>query len=118
MINSVLKTANNQTVEGIEFKILYQEDSMVMTQLKIERGARLADYANPSNHSACLLEGKVRVIVDGVSSEFVQGDCWCMGKNIYHTTEALEDSILLEVFNPEGEIEGFQNRRNISKLSN
>lgn len=118
MIDSFFKIGNNQIAEGIEFKILYQEDAMVMTQLKIQKGARLAGRINLSNHSACLLQGKVRVIVDGVASEFRQGDCWCMGKNISHTIEALEDLTVLEVFNPEGEIEGFQNRRDISKLSN
>jgi quercetin dioxygenase-like cupin family protein len=116
MLNSHFKIAYNQIVDGVKIKILHHDDSMIMTELVIQRGALLPEHFHQNNHSAYLLQGKIHVIVDDVVSEFIKGDSWCMKKNILHYTEALEDSVLLEVFGMEGEIEGFQTRTNVNKL--
>ncbi len=116
MLNSHFKIAYNQIVDGVKIKILHQDDSMIMTELVIQRGAMMPEHLHQSDHSAYLLQGKIEVIVDDVVSEFIKGDSWCMKKNILHYTEALEDSVLLEVFSMEGEIDGFQIRPNANKL--
>ncbi len=116
MFDSHFKIAYNKIVEGVKIRILYQDDSMIMTELVIQRGALLPEHFHQSDHSAYLLQGTILVIVDEVVSEFVQGDSWCMKKNVFHYTEALEDSVLLEVFTLEGEIEGFDVKRSANKL--
>lgn len=108
MLNSHFKIVYNQLTEGIDIKVLHQDESMIMTQLMIQRGTILPEHIHQSNHSSYLLQGKICIMADGNATQFVQGDSWCMEKNICHSTEALEDSILLEVFNPDGEIEGFK----------
>jgi quercetin dioxygenase-like cupin family protein len=80
---------------------------LIMSELMIQKGEVLPDHVHQSDHSAYLLQGKIRLVADGIASEFIQGDSWCMKKNICHSTEALDDSIVLEVFSHEGEIEGF-----------
>jgi len=107
MLNSHFQIVYNQMVEGIKIKILHRDDSMVMSELMIQKGAALPDHVHQSDHSAYLLKGKIRVIADNFASEFIQGDSWCMKRNICHYTEAIEDSVVLEVFSYEGEIEGF-----------
>jgi len=94
-------------IDGIKIKILHRDDSMVMSELMIQKGAVLPEHVHQSDHSAYLLQGKIRVIAGDIASKFIQGDSWCMKKNICHYTEALEDSVVLEVFSHEGEIEGF-----------
>lgn len=108
MLNSHFKIAFNQIVDDVKIKILHHDDSLIMTEFMIPKGAKLPEHVHQSDHSAYLLQGKILLIADDIISEFVKGDSWCMKKNITHHTEALEDSIVLEVFNPEGEIEGFQ----------
>ena len=108
MLNSHFEIAYNQIVDGIKIKILYHDDSMVMSELTIQKGAILPEHVHQSDHSAYLLQGKIRLVSDEIISEFIQGDSWCMKKNICHYTEALEDSVVLEVFNYEGSIEGFR----------
>lgn len=108
MLSSHFEIVYNQIVDGVKIKVLHHDDSMIMSEFMIKKGALLPEHVHQSNHSAYLLQGKIRLIADNITSEFVKGDSWCMKKNITHHTEALEDSIVLEVFNPEGEIEGFQ----------
>lgn len=108
MLSSHFEIVFNQIVDGVKIKVLHRDDSMIMTEFMIQKGALLPEHVHQSDHSAYLLQGKIRLIADDIASEFVQGDSWCMKKNICHHTEALEDSVVLEVFSPEGEIEGFQ----------
>lgn len=108
MLSSHFEIVYNQIVDGVKIKVLHRDNSMIMTEFVIKKGALLPEHVHQSNHSAYLLQGKIRLIADNIASEFVKGDSWCMKKDITHHTEALEDSIVLEVFNPEGELEGFQ----------
>lgn len=103
MYSSHFEIAHNQITEGVKIKVLHQEDSMLMTEFVLQKGSLLPEHIHQSEHSAYLLQGKIRMVIDGISSEFVQGDSWCINKNICHYTEALEDSRVLELFNPENE---------------
>jgi len=111
MLNSHFEIVYNQFVDGIEIKILHHDDSMVMSELIINKGSFLPEHVHQSDHSAYLLKGKIHVVSGDIVSEFIHGDSWCMKKNISHYTEAIEDSVVLEVFSYEGEIEGFQIRQ-------
>lgn len=111
MFNSHFEIAYNQIVDGVKIKILHHDDSMIMSELTIQKGSLLPEHFHLSDHSAYLLQGEIRVIADGIISEFSQGDSWCMKKNICHYTEALDDSVVLEVFGHNGEIEGFPIRQ-------
>jgi quercetin dioxygenase-like cupin family protein len=111
MLNSHFKIAYNQIDDDVKIKILHHDDSMIMTEFMIQKGAKLPEHVHQSDHSAYLLQGKIRLVADNIISEFVKGDSWCMKKNICHHTEALEDAIVLEVFSHDGDIEGFRIRQ-------
>jgi len=103
MYSSHYEIVNNQLVDGVKIKISHQDDSMLMTEFTLPKGVFLPEHIHLSDHSAYLLKGKIRLIADGVVSDFFQGDSWCIGKNICHYTEALDDSVILEVFSSENE---------------
>jgi quercetin dioxygenase-like cupin family protein len=107
MANSHFKIEYNQIVDGIEMKIIHQENDLVMTEMNILKGIRFPPHVHQSDHSGYLVKGKIQVVADGIVSVFVAGDSWCLRKEIVHYTEALDDSVVLEVFSYEGEIEGF-----------
>ena len=116
MLNSHFEIVYNQIVDDVKIKILHRDDSMVMSELMIQKGALLPEHVHQSDHSAYILQGRIQMVADGIISEFVQGDSWCIKKNICHYTEALEDSVVFEVFCPEGEIEGFQINQRASEI--
>jgi quercetin dioxygenase-like cupin family protein len=90
--------AHNQIDDGIKIKVTRQEGSIQMTELELQKGTLLPEHMHRSEHSGYILKGKIRMFIDGVPREMVQGDSWCIGKNICHYTEALEDSVVIEVF--------------------
>ncbi len=94
-------------VDGVDMKIIHQENNLVMTELNLRKGVCLPEHVHQSDHSAYLVKGKIQVVANGIVSVFTTGDSWCMKKEMVHTTEAIEDSVVLEVFNPYGETEGF-----------
>ena len=98
MFSAHFEIVYTQLIEGVKIKILHQDESMVMTEFVLQKGARLPEHSHQSSHSAYLLQGKICLTTDNTAREFVQGDSWSMNKNICHTTEALEDSVVLEVF--------------------
>ena len=93
--------ASNQIVEGIKIKVTRQDDSKQMTELELRKGVVLPEHMHRSDHSGYILQGKIRMFINGVASDLVKGDSWCIGKNICHYTEALEDSVVIEVFDIE-----------------
>jgi len=80
-----------------------KDESAVMTEFELQKGTILPEHIHTTDHSAYLLKGRIRIVADGLASEFVQGDSWCIKQNICHTTEALEDSLILEVFELDSE---------------
>jgi len=108
MYSSHFEIVYNQIVEGVDIKILHRDDSMLMTEFILQKGSKLPDHIHLEDHSAYLLKGKIRITTNGNVKEFVHGDSWCIKKNICHYSEALEDSVVLEVFNIANEEVGFQ----------
>ena len=109
MYNSHYQLVNDQIVDGIKIKVLNQDESVVMTEFEMLKGTFLPAHTHKSDHSAYLLKGKIRVITDKGSGDFFQGDSWCIKKDNPHSTQALEDSIVLEVYSLELEnFEDFQ----------
>ena len=103
MYNLPHELVDNQIAEGITIKVLNQEGSVVMTEFQIRKGTLLPEHVHRSDHSAYLVQGNIRMVIDNVSRDLVKGDGWYIGKNVPHHTEALEDSTLLEVYRLESE---------------
>lgn len=113
MYNSHYEMVYNQVVDGIKIKYVKKEDSEVMTEFELEKGTKLPEHLHLSNHSGYLLKGSIRIIADGIVSDFKQGDSWTINKHICHTTEAMEDSVVLEVFNIEQEYAELDENQNV-----
>jgi quercetin dioxygenase-like cupin family protein len=104
MYNSHHEIVYNQIVEGVKIKVTQKDETMQMTEFELRKGAILPEHVHRSNHSAYLLYGKIRIVVNNKERTFIKGDSWCLGKNICHYTEALEDSLVIEVYSSEEEI--------------
>jgi quercetin dioxygenase-like cupin family protein len=47
-----------------------------------------------------MISGKLRFIVEGEVTDVETGDSWCLHDSIEHSAEAIEDSVIIEVFSP------------------
>jgi quercetin dioxygenase-like cupin family protein len=101
MYNFYPEIGYDQIVEGVQFKILCNCDSMLMVEMILRKGAELPEHIHLSDHTGYLLQGKLHVTIDGLDQIFVPGDTWCIGKGIRHHADVLEDSKFIEVYKPQ-----------------
>ncbi|CAB1061526.1 hypothetical protein D1BOALGB6SA_6301 [Olavius sp. associated proteobacterium Delta 1] len=91
---------SRQLMEGIELTTLVHGEKTLMGQFKIARGSAIPAHSHPHEQTGFMISGKVRFNVDGEIVDVETGDSWCLPGNVEHSAEALEDSVVIEVFSP------------------
>ena len=91
---------SKQLMEGIELTTLVHGEKTLMGQFKIARGSAIPSHSHPHEQTGFLVSGKLRFNVDGEIMDAEAGDSWCLPGNVEHSAEALEDSVIIEVFSP------------------
>jgi quercetin dioxygenase-like cupin family protein len=71
-----------------------------MTEVLLEKDAKLPEHKHPHEQTGYLVKGKIRLFVDGLATEFSPGDSWNIAGNVSHRAEIAEDSVAIEVFCP------------------
>ncbi len=91
---------SRQLLEGIDLTTLVHGEKTLMGQFKIARGSSIPAHSHPHEQTGIMISGKLRFNVDGEIVDVEPGDSWCLAGGIEHSAEALEDSIIIEVFSP------------------
>ncbi|MDJ0820116.1 MAG: cupin domain-containing protein [Desulfobacterales bacterium] len=92
--------ASRQLVEGVELTALVHGDKTLMGQFKIVKGAAVPLHSHPHEQTGFMVSGKLRFNVAGNITEAEPGDSWCISGDVEHSAEALEDSVVIEIFSP------------------
>ena len=91
---------SRQLVEGVELSTLVHGEKTLMGQFKIARGSEVPMHSHPHEQTGTLISGKLRFNVDAEIFDAETGDSWCLPGGVEHSAEALEDSVIIEVFSP------------------
>ena len=91
---------SRQLLEGVDLTTLVHGEKTLMGQFKIAKGSIIPNHSHPHEQTGFMVFGKLRFIVDGEVTDVETGDSWCLHGNIEHSAEALEDSMIIEVFSP------------------
>ena len=91
---------SRQLIEGVELSTLVHGEKTLMGRFKIAKGSAIPAHSHPHEQTGYLVSGKVRFNVDGETMDAEPGDSWCLPGDLEHSAEALEDSIIIEVFSP------------------
>jgi quercetin dioxygenase-like cupin family protein len=75
-------------------------ETMTLARVTLRRGALVPMHDHANEQIATVLQGRVRFTVDGEEREVAGGQTVPLPANVPHEVEALEDSILLDVFSP------------------
>ncbi len=92
--------ASRQLVEGVELTTLVHGDKTLMGRFKIVKGAAVPPHSHPHEQTGFMVSGKLRFNVAGEITEAEPGDSWCISGDVEHSAEALEDSVVIEIFSP------------------
>ena len=85
---------------GVRRKILSYNDELMMCEITFEKGAQGYIHSHPHLQTTYIVKGSFEFTIDGVKTVVKAGDSLLMPSNSVHGTVALEDSVLVDVFNP------------------
>jgi len=91
---------SRELLKGIELMTLVHGEKTLMGQFTLARGAAIPAHSHPHEQTGFMVSGKLRFVVDGETMDVAAGDAWCLPGGAEHSAEALEDSVVIEIFSP------------------
>lgn len=85
---------------GVTRKILCHSDELMMCEITFQKGAKGNFHKHPHLQITYIAKGSFEFTIDGETKIVKQGDSVYMPTNAEHGVTALEDGILVDVFNP------------------
>lgn len=89
-----------QLLDGIWLKNLVHGETTHMTQVKLGKGAVIPEHSHPHEQTGYLIYGCLRFFSGADETIARTGDSWNVPGGYVHGAEALEDTLVIEVFSP------------------
>jgi quercetin dioxygenase-like cupin family protein len=93
----------NPTIEicpGITRRTVAHGKMMYQMMATLAAGSRMQPHSHPQEQLVYILEGKMRLIVDGVPQELSTGDSFYLASNVPHGVETILPTRVLDTFSP------------------
>jgi len=100
MIRHADPTGYNELLAGVRLKSMVHGAATHLTEVRFVKGALVPEHRHPHEQTGYLVSGSLRFFGGGEDTVVGPGDCWTFASNVPHGAEALEDSVLIEVFSP------------------
>jgi quercetin dioxygenase-like cupin family protein len=85
---------------GVKRKVLTYTEELMMCEITFEKGACGNTHSHPHLQITYIVKGSFEFSIDGEKKIVHVGDSLFMPANSMHGTVALEEGILVDVFNP------------------
>ena len=97
-----MKTENPwiEICPGIKRRTVAHGRTMYQMIAQLEAGSKMQEHRHPQEQVVHILEGKMRLIVDGTPHELAAGDSFYLASNVPHGVETIEDTRVLDTFSP------------------
>lgn len=89
-----------QICPGISRQTVAHGSTMYQMLAQLEPGSKMPEHRHPQEQIVYILEGKMRLIVEGVPHEMVAGDSFYLAGNVPHGVETLDPTRVLDTFSP------------------
>jgi quercetin dioxygenase-like cupin family protein len=93
----------NPTIEicpGITRLTVAHGETMYQMLATLASGSRMPEHSHSQEQIVHILEGKMRLIVDGVPHDLSTGDSFYLASNVPHGVETLAATRVLDTFSP------------------
>ena len=100
----VVKAQSSQavvTAEGMQRKILAHDGSLMAVEFTFRQGAVGALHSHPHEQIGYIVKGRFELEIDGRKDTIAAGDSYYVAPGVPHGVVALEDAVILDVFNPQ-----------------
>ena len=85
---------------GITRRTVAHGKTMYQMMATLAAGSTMPPHSHPQEQVVHILEGKMRLIVDGVPHELSTGDSFYLASNVPHGVETLLPTRVLDTFSP------------------
>jgi quercetin dioxygenase-like cupin family protein len=86
--------------EGVRRKVMGYGDQLMAVYIEMKRGATGALHSHPHLQISYIESGSLTVHIGSATQLLHRGDFYYIPANVKHGSEAMEDSILIDVFTP------------------
>lgn len=85
---------------GIKRQTVASGKMMYQMTAHLEAGSKMPAHRHPQEQIVHILEGRMRLIVNGTPHELTEGDSFYLASNVPHGVETIEDTRVLDTFSP------------------
>jgi len=85
---------------GIKRQTVTSGKTMYQMTAHLEAGSKMPEHQHPQEQIVHILEGRMKLIVNGTPHELTTGDSFYLASNVPHGVETIEDTRVLDTFSP------------------
>jgi quercetin dioxygenase-like cupin family protein len=89
-----------EMLPGVYRRTMTDGERMMLCEVRMDAGAVVPMHTHPHEQTGYLAAGRIRMVVAGEERELRPGDSWMVPGGVEHLAEALEPSVLVDVFSP------------------
>ena len=89
-----------ELITGVWLKNLAHGNLTHMTQLIIEKGAIIPEHSHINEQTGYLISGSLRFFSGENENVVKEGESWSFASGHLHGAEAMEETLVIEVFSP------------------
>src|SRR6266516_1032263 len=95
-----LESPTIQICPGITRRTVAHGKTMYQIMATLAAGSNMTPHSHPQEQIVHILEGQMRLIVDGVPHELSTGESFYLASNIPHGVETILSTRVLDTFSP------------------
>ncbi len=85
---------------GIKRQTMASGKTMYQMMAELDAGSRMPEHRHAQEQLVHILEGRMRLIVEGTPHELSAGDSFYLAGNVPHGVETIENTRVLDTFSP------------------
>jgi quercetin dioxygenase-like cupin family protein len=85
---------------GIKRQTVTSGKTMYQMLALLDAGSKMPEHKHPQEQIVHILEGRMKLIVNGTPHELTAGDSFYLASNVPHGVETIEDTRVLDTFSP------------------
>jgi quercetin dioxygenase-like cupin family protein len=85
---------------GIKRRTMTSGKTMYQMVAELEAGSRMPEHRHPQEQVVHILQGRMRLMVEGHPHELATGDSFYLASNVPHGVETIENTRVLDTFSP------------------
>ena len=85
---------------GIKRQTVTSGKTMYQMVAELKAGSKMPEHHHPQEQIVHILQGRLRLIVEGKSHEMKTGDSFYLGSHVPHAVESIDETRVLDTFSP------------------